>query len=532
MTQVSRRTLMKAALGAGAASLFGIPLSALAEAARGGVVVLGTAAKPRHLNPAVQSGIATMLPGAQIFAPLLSLNGQWEPQPYLAQRWAVADDGLSVTLDLHPDARFHDGKPLTSDDVRFSVETVRDLHPFKSMLAPVTSVDTPDAHTAIIRLSAPHPALALALTTSLLPIIPRHVYGDGQPIATHPRNSTDIVGSGPFKVVEFKPGEHLILERFEDFFIEGNPKLDRLIIREYKDSASLLLALDRGEIDVHLELTDPRDIERAKKISGVTVVPNTGPAIGRLVWLAFNTAHAPLSDKRVRQAIGYAIDKDFIIDTLFSGVHQRATGPIGAGIPFHNSDVEPYTLNLEKAAQLLDEAGLKPDAKGIRFALTIDAIPSSGDQRPIQEYLRPALAKVGIDVRIRQSPDFPTWARRIGNHEFEATLDSVWNWADPVIGVHRTWLTSNIRKGVVWSNTQSYSNPEVDRILEAAGTERDAAKRKALYDEFQRIVVDDAPVIFLQEVNLHIGYGKRIAQPVDNAWGLIGPLDSFAIQQA
>lgn len=532
MTQISRRSLVKTGLVASAVSIFGIPLSVLAEAAKGGTVVLGTAAKPRHLNPAVQSGVATMLPGAQIFAPLLTLENNWKVHPFLAEKWELSADALSFTVHLNKAARFHDGQPLTSEDVRFSLETVRDLHPFKSMLAPVKAVDTPDAHTAIIRLAEPHPALELALTTSLVPIIPKHVYGDGQDIATHPRNSQQVVGSGPFKVVEFKPGEHLILERFKDFFLPDQPKLDRLIIREYKDSASLLLALERGEVDVHLELIDPRDIERAKKIAGVNVVGNSNPAIGRLSWLAFNTTHPVLGDKRVRQAIGYAIDKEFINKTLFSDVHLRATGPIASGSPFYNKDVEPYALDLAKAAKLLDEAGHPAKANGTRFAITLDAIPSSAEQRTIQEYLKPALAKIGIDVTIRQSPDFPTWARRIGNQEFEATLDSVWNWGDPVIAVHRTWLTSNIRKGVVWSNTQSYSNPEVDRLLEAAGKEQDLEKRKAFYNDFQRIVVDDAPVIFLQEINLHIGYGSRIAEPVDSAWGLITPLSRFGVTKA
>ncbi|THF67277.1 ABC transporter substrate-binding protein [Pseudothauera nasutitermitis] len=531
MTSVSRRDVLRAAVATGAASLFGLPLSTLAAAARGGVVVIGSTNKPRHLNPAVQSGIATMFPGVQIFAPLLTVDGNWKAHPYLAERWSISDDARSVTLQLRKDARFHDGRPVTSADVQFSIETVRDNHPFKSMLAPVNAITTPDAHTAIVRLAEPHPALELVLTTSLLPIIPKHIYGDGQPVPTHPRNSTDVIGSGPFRVVEFKPGEHVILERFKDFFLPGKPQLERIIIREYKDTASLLLALERGEIDVHPGLTEPRDIERAKKIPGVNVVPNTGPAIGRLVWLAFNTANPKLADKRVRQAINYAIDKHFIINTLFGGVHLRSTGPIAAGSPFYSKEVEAYELDLDKARQLLDAAGLRPGANGVRLALTVDAIPGASDQRAIQEYLKPALAKIGIDVSVRQSPDFPIWSRRISNQDFELTLDSVWNWGDPVIGVHRTWLTANIRKGVIWSNTQSYSNPRVDELLAAAGQERDAARRKALYREFQEIVVDDVPVAFLHEVNLYLGYGKRIAEPVDNIWGLVGPLDEFGLKQ-
>ncbi len=181
--------------------------AAIAEEPKaGGTLVIGSTQVPRHLNPAVQSGIATAMPGTQIFATPLRYDKDWNIHPYLAESWAIADDGLSITLNLVKDAKFHDGMPITSEDVAFSVKTVQENHPFKSMYAPVTKVDTPNPHTAILRLEHPHPAILLAMSSALLPIIPKHIYGDGQDPKTHPRNS-DTVGSGPFKLVEFKPGE-------------------------------------------------------------------------------------------------------------------------------------------------------------------------------------------------------------------------------------------------------------------------------------------------------------------------------------
>ena len=108
---------------------------------------------PRHLNPAVQSGIATAVPGTQIFASPLRYDADWNPHPYLAESWKVADDGLSVTLNLVKGAKFHDGKPITSEDVKFSIETIKAHHPFKTMFEPVTSIETPDEHTAVVRLA-------------------------------------------------------------------------------------------------------------------------------------------------------------------------------------------------------------------------------------------------------------------------------------------------------------------------------------------------------------------------------------------
>lgn len=504
-------------------------LETWAQSAKGGLLVIGTTQRARHLNSAVQSGIATMFPAAQIFASPLRMDANWKPQPYLAEKFELSSDNRSVALTLRKDAVFHDGRPITSEDLRFSIETVRDHHPFKSMYAPVNAVTIDSAQRAVVRLAEPHPALLLAMSTSLTPIIPKHIFGDGTDPKVHPRNA-DPVGSGPFKLVEFKPGEHIILERFPKFFLPGLPKLERIIIKEYKDPSSLLLAFEVGEVDVHGGLLDPREIERARKVPGATVIKGAAPAIGPLIWLAFNTKNPKLADKRVRQAIHYAIDKKVLIGSLLGGVHKRSTGPITSGSPFYFADVERYDLNLAKAGQLLDAAGLKPGANGVRLTLDVDASPGVPDIKTTQEYLKPALAKAGIEVNVRPSPDFPTWARRVAGGQFETTLDSVWNWGDPVIGVHRTWLSSNIRPGVIWSNTQGYSNPKVDELLAAAGHETSQAKRKALYHDAQRIIVDDCPVAFLYEVTFHEGYRAKVQQPPQGIWGLTDALTETAVK--
>ena len=131
---------------------------------KGGTLTMALQQTPRHLNPAVQSGTATGQPGTQLFASIIRYDDGWDPQPYLAESWKVSDDGLTVTINLVKGATFHDGKPITSEDVAFSIDTVKANHPFKSMFAPVEAVETPDAHTAIIKLSKPHPALFLAMS--------------------------------------------------------------------------------------------------------------------------------------------------------------------------------------------------------------------------------------------------------------------------------------------------------------------------------------------------------------------------------
>ena len=304
------------------------------EPKRGGTLVQLIQSTPRHLNPAVQSGTATGEPGTQLFAAPLRCDDDWTPQPYLAESWEVADDGLSVTLRLVAGAKFHDGQPITSKDVAFSIKTVQEHHPFKTMYAPVTEVETPDELTAVIKLSAPHPALLLAMSSQLLPIIPEHVYGDGQDPKTHPANAENVVGSGPFKLVEFKRDQHIILERFDDFFIEGRPYLDKIVMRIIKDSAARAIALENGEAQLSGFEQTPQDINRLKQADGITATPEGYAAIGPIAWLAFNTAKEPTSDVRVRQAIAYAVDRDFITKALHRGVSKPQRGPIIESSPF------------------------------------------------------------------------------------------------------------------------------------------------------------------------------------------------------
>ncbi len=529
MTTIDRRRLIQAGAAFSAGSIFGIPLEVAAQAAKGGVLVIGSTQTPRHLNSAVQSGIATMMPAAQLFASPIRMDKNWKPQPYLAESWALSADNRSVTLVLRKDAVFHDGRPVTAEDVKFSIETIRDNHPFKTMYGPVNAVTISNPQTAVIRLSEPHPAVLLAMSTSLTPIIPKHIFGDGTDVKIHPRNANPV-GSGPFRLVEFKPGEHIVMDRFDRFFLKDQPRLERVIVRLFKDSSSLLLAFERGEVDVHQGVTDPRELARVRKTPGVTVVKGAAPAIGPLIWLAFNTKSPKLADQRVRQAINFAVDKKFILDTILGGINGRATGPLAGASPYYTGDVEKYELNLARATKLLDDAGLKPGANGVRLTLDVDAIPGNADFKTIQEYLKPSLAKVGIEVNIRQSPDFPTWARRVSSLQFEMTLDSVWNWGDPVIGVHRTWLSSNIKPGVIWSNTQSYANPKVDEWLAAAGQEMNLAKRKELYRQVQKTVVDDCPVAFLYELTFYEAYSAKVANAPAGIWGQIDGITDTTVK--
>ncbi len=371
--------------------------------------------------------------------------------------------------------------------------------------------------------------MLLALSSQLGAVIPEHIYGDGQDPKTHPRNSENVVGSGPFKLVEFVRDQHIILEKNENFFLEGKPYLDKIVMRIIKDPSARSLGRENGEIHLSAFESTPQDILHSKGIAHLTATDKGYAAIGPITWLAFNTKSKPTSDVRVRQAIAYAVDRNFLINAVMRGTSKPAYTGIHPDSIFHEPNVERYDLDINKANQILDDAGYSKNSDGIRFPLNIDyGWPSA---KPMAEYMKPQLKKIGIDVTVRTSAGFPAWAKTVSNWEFDMTVDVVFNWGDPVIGVHRTYLCENAKKGVIWSNTQQYCNPEVDQILEKAGQENDRNQRIAFYSKAQKLISKDVPIYFTDTVPYHTIYNhKKVGNPPSTIWGTCSPLDEVFLK--
>jgi peptide/nickel transport system substrate-binding protein len=395
------------------------------------------------------------------------------------------------------------------------------------MFAPVTRVETPDPHTVIIKLSQPHPAILLAMSPPFLPILPEHIYGDGQDIASHPAN-LEPIGSGPFKFISYTPNDRIVLERYENYFIPGRPYLDRIEFWIDVDPASQVVDLERQVAHITSTFIDLPGLDHLNSNEHLEITRSGYEAVGPLNWLAFNLLRPPLDQVLVRQAIAYAIDLDFISEYLHQGRSQRALGPIAPGSPFYEPGLPDYAYDPQKAARLLDQAGYPLKEDGSRFSLTLDYVPViPSQQHDVAYYIQYQLSKVGIEVHVRDSATFPEWADRIGNWDFDMTMDGVYNWGDPVIGVHRSYMSDNIRQGVVWSNTQNYSNKIVDDIFSQAAVELDFEKRKALYAEFQLIVTEELPVVWINEFPYHTIYHRGLGNPPLTIWGVHSPLDEI-----
>ena len=503
-----------------------------AEPREGGTLTAFTSGY-RTLNPAVQSGAATGAPGSQIFAGLITVGPDYAIEPYLAKSWQVADDNLTVTFDLVEGAKFHDGTPITSEDVRFSLETVKANHPFgQAMFGNVADIETPSADKVVVHLGKPVPGLLMSLQPLLMPILPKHVYDDGQPIKTHPRNMENVVGSGPFKVEENNPAERLVLVRNPDFFIPGKPHLDKIVYPLVKDPLTRVLMLEKGEIDyAPFAGVRPNDATRLEKAKGVNITTEGYDAIGYVHYLEMNLRREPFSNRAVREALAHAIDTGFLSKVIFGGRAVPGTGPLHTGNPFYSADVPMYEPDMKKAAAMLDEAGYKVGADGSRFSFVVD-VPGWAPQAhvPMAEYIQAQLAKLDIKVELRRAPDFGTWVKRISSWDYDATMNGSFNYPDPTIGVHRHFDCDNI-KNVIWSNTEGYCNPEVDALLDAAAVESDFDKRKALYGEIQKKIQADRVFIYMPEdfsvTVYHDGIGNLPASP----FGALAPMHDVYLEK-
>jgi peptide/nickel transport system substrate-binding protein len=224
-----------------------------------------------------------------------------------------------------------------------------------------------------------------------------------------------------------------------------------------------------------------------------------------IAQLDFNTRKPPFDNVKVRQAISYAINRKFVIDNIWFGYGKAATGPISSNFGvtgIYTPDVKDYNVpdGKAQAEKLLDEAGYPRKADGTRFEIIHDITPYGEEWQRFGEYTQQALAAIGVKSTLRYE-DVPSWLKRIyTNYDFQLTSNWIQTLADPVIGVHRLYHSSQIRPGIVFVNDTGWSSPETDQLMNQATVEIDSTKRNVLYHEFQKKIVEAAPLVWVHEI--------------------------------
>jgi peptide/nickel transport system substrate-binding protein len=490
-----------------AAAAFALAVSAPASAQTvgtnptpGGVLNVSLLTEPVTLNSGIHTTMYIGEVASKVQEGLISFDADLKPVPALATKWEVAPDGKTISFDLRKGVKWHDGKDFSAADVEFTLKEVwQKIHPFgKAAFANVDTVEVPDPHRIVLRLSAPAPYLLNYINAYGAPVLPKHLY-EGTDIVNNPYN-VKPVGTGPFVFKEWVKGSHIRLEKNSGYWQAGRPYLDGILFRFIPDAAARAVALQSGEVDVSVGSALPAtSLAQFRDKSRYSFNLIDGNYLATIAFAQFNVNEKRLADKRVRQAIAYAVDRETLLKVVYLGYGKVATGPIPSSVTkYYSPDTRQYPLDLKRAAQLLDEAGYKADAGGKRFGLRLVIAAGQTQYTRTAEFIKQSLAKIGIDVEL-QTLDYATSLRRVfTDWDYDIFVSSMHRLPDPTLGVQRIFWTKNIRKGVPWTNT-GYSNPKLDALMEQAAREPDEVKRKAQIKEWQQIVQEDVPILELIE---------------------------------
>ena len=469
-------------------------------------IVIGLVAEPVTMDPPQITDLNSARVTKRIFEGLVGQElGSYKLVPGLAQSWDISKDGLIYTFKLRPNVTFHDGTPFNAEAVRFVFERqLNDKGPYyatgtypyvKGFLGNVAGVEVLDVATVQIKLKAPlTPFLQYLAHQSLFMFSPESLKKWGKDVVKHP------VGTGPFKLETWEPGVKVVLTR-NDHYWGGAPKIRQAIYVPIVEAQARLVALKTGDIDLTMDVP-PDSLDDLRRDPNVVVAESNSSAVW---YITLNTRHPILKDRRVRQALNHAVNKDAIIRDILRGTAIVSRGPMSPVYgPYYEENTARYPYDLDRARALLKDAG---HAGG--FELTF-LVPESGSgmQSPVEmaTVIQANLAQIGVRVKI-QTMEWGAYLRKYLEQPDMAEMS--WN---PSIGDpdHMMYMLLSSDRFPPAFNAGYYQNDRVDDLLRRGRTTIDEKARVPLYREAQKLVVEDAPWIFVDHGKQVIVHRKRV----------------------
>ena len=467
----------------------------------GGTIVVGMRSDFSGLNPITNSSIDTdQLIKHGLFTPLVQYDEEFNPRPYLAESWEMHGD-TGVTFTLRQDVKWHDGRPVTAEDVKFTFDMAKTPETGSligsAYLGKVATATVVDPRTIRFTFSEPH---AQALEDFWWAPVPKHVLegtaASGMANAEFNRNP---VGSGPFRLGEWRANERLVLVRNDSFpeALGGPPAAQRIVFRVVPEPATLLTELLTGGIHVDIPL-EPDQTPRIKQTGAVTLHSYPG---NTLYYLGWNNARPPFDDARVRRAMTLGINRQEIIDALLSGYGSPATSTVPPWHPFH-PDIEPLPHDPAQAGQLLEQAGWTDgNGDGVREkggrALSFTILTSERPlNRAIVEVLQSQLRAVGARVEIRVL-EFQTMLSQHRGRDFDAVLS---NWVldnfQMASAPYSLFHTSQAEIEQS-ANRSGVRIPRLDALIDRGSAATEAGAAREVWREFTEVLQEEQPFTFM-----------------------------------
>lgn len=456
-------------------------------------------ADPGTMNPINAASTAEVIMARVFFNGLCRYDPEtYQPVPSLAESWDISEDGLTWTFHLRQDVKWHDGVDFTAEDVKFSMDTfIKDFRGSR-YLTEVASCEVLDPYTLQVNMNNPFPAFASYLINRFM-VAPKHLL-EGTDIANNNEfNRVMPIGTGAYKMVEYVPGEYIICEANKDYFL-GAPKIDRVIFKIMPDSTTQIAQLKTGEIDlVQLEAFDLPSIEKDTNIDVINFVNSK--------WYALHINHNfPLfQDKRVRQAMAHAIDRNLLVESVLNGKGVPADSPIIPQLTWaYNPNLEPYSYDPELSLQLFKEAGWEDtngdgllDKDGQTFKFTLQVIQGNPTCEQTSIILQQEFKDIGLDVDMR-AYEFSSFITEVRDARTGDNMSQAWVcWMTPEAEPDGNYGYFHSSAADGGSNFTSYRNADADAALEAGRYGLTEEARQEAYYRFQEIIYDDVARDFL-----------------------------------
>jgi peptide/nickel transport system substrate-binding protein len=468
------------------------------DAVPGGTAVVAVTSDFQAFNPVTNTALVTMeVMNFLLFTPLIQYDDSLEPQPHLAESWDLADD--HVVFRLRQDVRWHDGQPVTAEDVHFTYQMATDEATASLLnsayLTMVRSATVVDPHTIRFDFTEPH---SQPLEAFWWAPMPRHLLeGVGAAQLAQADFNRQPVGSGPFRFVRWDAGQSVTVEANPDYpeALGGRPYLDRIVFRVVPEATTRLTELMTGAIDINYTVL-PDEVRQLEGQRGVEVINYSGR---EFLYVGWNNEREPFTDPRVRRALAMAIDREQIIDALMFGYGQPSAGMIPPWSPMHPG-VEPLAHDPEGARRLLAEAGWT-DARGtgilerggqpLRFT-----IMSSENRlrQDITTVLQQQFRQIGAEVQVR-ALEFQTMLAQHRQRDYDAVL-SGWSLDNFRVDPSPLFSCEEARKPES-ANRAGYCNPQADQLIAAGMREPDAGRAQGAWGDFNRLLQQDQPITFL-----------------------------------